>query len=99
MTELVVTDLTFGYGDDPVLSGVSFTLDRPELVCVIGPNGVGKTTLVKCLNKLLKPNAGSVTLDGEEAQDFVDLLEEQDIPYTVEGDESFSGDCQLILAD
>ena len=66
MTELVVTDLTFGYGDDPVLSGVSFTLDRPELVCVIGPNGVGKTTLVKCLNKLLKPNAGSVTLDGED---------------------------------
>ena len=66
MTELVVRDLTFGYGDDPVLSGVSFTLDRPELVCVIGPNGVGKTTLVKCLNKLLKPNAGSVTLDGED---------------------------------
>lgn len=66
MTELVVRGLSFGYGDDPVLSGVSFTLDRPELVCVIGPNGVGKTTLVKCLNKLLKPNAGSVTLDGED---------------------------------
>ena len=46
MTELVVSGLTFGYGSEPLLRDVSFTLDRPELVCVIGPNGVGKTTLV-----------------------------------------------------
>ncbi len=66
MTELVVKGLTFGYGPVPLLKDVSFTLDRPELVCVIGPNGVGKTTLVKCINKLLKLDSGSVTLDGED---------------------------------
>ncbi len=66
MTELVVKGLTFGYGSVPLLKDVSFTLDRPELVCVIGPNGVGKTTLVKCINKLLKLDSGSVTLDGED---------------------------------
>ena len=66
MTELVVKGLTFGYGLVPLLKDVSFTLDRPELVCVIGPNGVGKTTLVKCINKLLKLDSGSVTLDGED---------------------------------
>ena len=66
MTELVVSGLTFGYGSEPLLRDVSFTLDRPELVCVIGPNGVGKTTLVKCINKLLRPDSGSVTLDGED---------------------------------
>ena len=66
MTELVVNGLTFGYGSEPLLRDVSFTLDRPELVCVIGPNGVGKTTLVKCINKLLRPDSGSVTLDGDD---------------------------------
>ena len=64
MTELVLRGVTFGYGPEPLLKDVSFTLDRPELVCVIGPNGVGKTTLVKCINKLLKPDSGSVTLPG-----------------------------------
>ena len=66
MTELALRGVTFGYGPEPLLKDVSFTLDRPELVCVIGPNGVGKTTLVKCINKLLKPDSGSVTLDGED---------------------------------
>ena len=66
MTELALSGVTFGYGPEPLLKDVSFTLDRPELVCVIGPNGVGKTTLVKCINKLLKPDSGSVTLDGED---------------------------------
>lgn len=66
MTVLSVEGLSFGYGQDPVLRDVTFTLDRPELVCVIGPNGVGKTTMVKCLNKLLKPTSGKVTLDGED---------------------------------
>lgn len=66
MTVLEVDGLSFGYGGDPVLDGVSLRLDRPELVCIIGPNGVGKTTLVKCLNKLLRPSAGSVRLDGED---------------------------------
>lgn len=66
MTVLEVEGLTFGYSEDPVLEGVSFKLDRPELVCVIGPNGVGKTTMVKCLNRILKPDGGSVRLDGED---------------------------------
>lgn len=66
MTELAVSGLRFGYGGEPVLTDVTFTLDRPELVCVIGPNGVGKTTMVKCINRILRPQAGRVTLDGED---------------------------------
>ena len=68
MTRLEVSGLTFGYGSEPLLEDVSFTLDRPELVCVIGPNGVGKTTLVKCMNKILKPWSGSILLDGEDVR-------------------------------
>ncbi len=66
LTSLVVEGLSFGYGSTQVLRDISFTLEVPELVCVIGPNGVGKTTMVKCLNRILKPDCGSVTLDGED---------------------------------
>lgn len=59
-----VRDLSFSYGQTPLFSGIGFDLDRPELVCILGPNGVGKTTLVKCLNKLLRPTGGTVLLDG-----------------------------------
>lgn len=68
MTTLSVRDLAFGYGGDMVLSGISMELERPELVCLVGPNGVGKTTLVKCINRLLKPESGTVLLDGRDVQ-------------------------------
>lgn len=68
MSEMSVRGLSFGYGGNPVFSDISFDLDRPELVCIVGPNGVGKTTLVKCLNRLLRPSSGTVTLDGCDVQ-------------------------------
>lgn len=64
LTVMDVKDVYFGYGDDEILKGVSISLDGPGLVCILGPNGVGKTTFVKCLNKLLKPSSGTVTIDG-----------------------------------
>ncbi len=61
-------DLTFGYKDSTVLQGVGLVLDEPGLVCVVGPNGVGKSTLVKCLIKLLDHDGGTVTVDGRDLQ-------------------------------
>ncbi|MDO5852938.1 MAG: ABC transporter ATP-binding protein [Thermoplasmata archaeon] len=63
---LEASDLSFSYGSAPLLSGIDFVLEEPGLTCVIGPNGVGKTTLVKCLNGLLRPTGGKVLLDGED---------------------------------
>lgn len=48
----------------PVLRGVSFRLEAGELVALMGANGSGKTTFVRCLNGLLKPTAGNVLVDG-----------------------------------
>lgn len=74
MTVIEFSAVSFGYGDEQVFDDISFVSDRPELLCILGPNGVGKTTLVKCMNKLLKPDSGQVLIDGKDVQDY-SLLE------------------------
>ena len=65
MADLSIKDLDFQYSDDlQILHGINLTLDSPGLICIIGPNGVGKSTLVKCINRLLKPASGEVSIDG-----------------------------------
>jgi len=61
---LRVEDLAFGYGNRIVGSGVSFGLEAGEILCLLGPNGGGKTTLFKTLLGLLPARAGRVHLDG-----------------------------------
>jgi len=65
MTNLVVRDLHKRFGGNQVLTGVNFEIDGPELVGLIGPNGAGKTTLTNILDGALKPNSGTVYLNGE----------------------------------
>ncbi len=61
-----VRDLRFGYGEREVLKGVSFTARSGELTSILGPNGVGKSTLFRCMLGLLKGYSGSVCVDGQE---------------------------------
>jgi branched-chain amino acid transport system ATP-binding protein len=61
---LVVNGLVTGYDARNVLSGVSLSLDAGELVTVVGPNGHGKTTLLRAISGLLPVRKGSVSLNG-----------------------------------
>jgi iron complex transport system ATP-binding protein len=65
MTALLEAErISFAYGSRVVLSQVSLAVRGGELVGVIGPNGGGKTTLLRLLSGVLAPHAGSVRLDG-----------------------------------
>jgi ABC-type Mn2+/Zn2+ transport system ATPase subunit len=64
---VLAEDLSAGYGGRAVLSGVSFAADPGQTVCVLGPNGGGKTTLFRALIGELDPLAGRVSLSGRPA--------------------------------
>ena len=53
-------------GGTQALSDVSFTVERPEVVAVIGTSGAGKSTLIRCINRLVEPTAGSIRLGATE---------------------------------
>jgi iron complex transport system ATP-binding protein len=61
---LRAADVTFGYGNVPVVCGVSLGVPPDGFVGIIGPNGSGKTTLLRLLAGTLRPRTGDVTLDG-----------------------------------
>ncbi len=63
-----VRELRFGYGSGEVLRGVSFTAKTGELTSVLGPNGVGKSTLFRCLLGLMKGYEGSIAVDGTDTR-------------------------------
>ena len=65
--KLTVENLSFSYRRKPVLHDVSFSLEQGQVLCVLGPNGVGKSTLFRCLLGLLKNYTGSVLLDDRQA--------------------------------
>ena len=57
---LMVEDLSVGYGDKPVCRNISFKVTRGESVAIVGPNGIGKSTLLKTIVKKLPPLGGTI---------------------------------------
>ncbi len=69
--KIEMKDLEFGYNPEvPVLKDINYVLDKPEFVCIMGPNGVGKSTLIHCINKILKPTGGFVYVNEKEVREY-----------------------------
>ena len=82
MNKLVdVKNISFSYDKDSpaVFENISFSIEKGDVLCVLGPNGTGKTTLIKCINGLHKVNEGEVYLNGANIQN----LSFRDISRTV----------------
>lgn len=67
---LDVADLHAAYGSTPVLRGVTMTIHRGEIVSLIGRNGVGKTTTMRCLIGLLRATSGRILFHGKPITDL-----------------------------
>ncbi|MBI5817122.1 MAG: metal ABC transporter ATP-binding protein [Candidatus Yonathbacteria bacterium] len=71
-------DVNFSYNKNPVLEGISFTVHKGDYIGIIGPNGGGKTTLLKVILGLLEPESGVIRIMG---QDIHSLKERSIIGY------------------
>jgi ABC-type polar amino acid transport system ATPase subunit len=78
MAMIEITDLHKSFGANEVLKGVSFAVERGEVVVVLGPSGSGKSTLLRCINLLEDWQAGDIRIDGE------------NVGYRVNGDRRFA---------
>ena len=65
-----VKNLSFSYGDRAVLHDISFSAEKGEFLSILGPNGVGKSTLFRCVLGLLSGYTGTVTVDGMDTRRF-----------------------------
>lgn len=68
--ELNIDGVGFSYPSKKVLNDVSANFEGPQLVAILGPNGVGKSTLIHCIDRILKPSEGHVMLDGKDTYEY-----------------------------
>jgi len=61
-----VEDLKFSYGKKEILKGINFEINSSDIISILGPNGCGKTTLLKLILGFLKPTQGKVYFDGKD---------------------------------
>jgi iron complex transport system ATP-binding protein len=66
MVELQIEKITLDYGQQTVIKDLSFQLHPGELLGLVGPNGCGKTSIIKSLSQVLCPSSGRILLDGKE---------------------------------
>ncbi|MEM8978268.1 MAG: ABC transporter ATP-binding protein [Pseudomonadota bacterium] len=64
-SRLCTKDLTLSYGRKTVLDGITLEIPDAQITAIVGPNACGKSTLLRCLARLMKPKKGKVLLDGK----------------------------------
>ena len=60
-----VRNISFSYEDELIFSNISFSIEKGDVLCILGPNGTGKTTMIKCLNGLYDIDDGEIFINGK----------------------------------
>jgi branched-chain amino acid transport system ATP-binding protein len=88
---LDVTSIDASYGELQVLRDVSLSVKKGELITILGPNGHGKSTLLKTICGLIKPSTGSIMFKGEEISQLpIEKIVEMGLVYVAEERELFA---------
>ena len=58
-------NISFSYDGERIFEDISFSIERGDVLCILGPNGTGKTTLIKCLNGLHDVDSGEILVNGK----------------------------------
>jgi iron complex transport system ATP-binding protein len=82
---LEVKDLEFGYGDVTILKDISMELAHSELLGLVGPNGTGKSTLMRCIDKIITPRKGTILVDGVDTAQMSSRERAKRIGYVPQG--------------
>ena len=86
MSILSIENATFSYnGSENIFQDINLTVDEGDVLCILGPNGCGKTTLIKCLNKLLELKEGQVFISGKNIKDIDQRGIARNIGYIPQG--------------
>lgn len=83
-----VKNISFSYDGEEIFSDISFSIDKGDVLCILGPNGTGKTTLIKCLNGLHDIDKGEILINGKnikklsfkEISKFIGYIPQSHIP-------------------
>lgn len=82
-----VRNISFSYGRHTVLKDISFTAEPGDCVGILGNNGVGKSTLITCMNKIRKPDHGTVQINGKRVFDMSRLELARNVAYVAQKNE------------
>jgi iron complex transport system ATP-binding protein len=85
---LEIVGLAFSYNSHPVLNGIEFSVAPGEILTVLGPNGVGKTTLLKCINAIQRPKGGTVYVDGKDVLTLSPMKVARTVGYVAQRNEA-----------
>lgn len=77
-------NISKGYKNKKILKGINLNIEKGKLITIIGESGCGKTTLLKMINRLIKPSSGAIYIDGKNIKSIDEVMLRRNIGYVIQ---------------